>query len=208
MAGQGIFQQIRERIEKSGALKPMEKRALYWFKTFRTDLSEWQRKIGKVTFAELQQEPISKRLVSPSRMIPGCLYFFLYQPENTKTLPYYDRFPFVLVMDRQGDSFTGLNFHYLDYYWRAWLFDNLYDARRKDKDPLKVQLPFSYRIISETTKYKQFRPCYKRYLIKNLRSPLFQVGESEWDVALWLPVELYAKVPATDIWKESQRKFS
>lgn len=208
MPVKNIFRTLRERVEKDGSLKPMEKRALYWFKTFHTDLMEWQRNLGKVTFSELQQEPISKRIVAPSQIIPGCLYFFMYEPENSKALPYYDRFPLVLVMDRQGQSFTGLNFHYLDYYWRAWLFDNLYENRRRDPNPLRVQLPFSYKILSATTKYKQFRPCYKRYLVKRLRSPLFQVGESEWDVALWLPVELYAKAPRTDIWRESQRKFS
>lgn len=208
MPVQNIFQSLRERIMNSPAFKPMEKRALYWFKTFQSDVMRWQRMLGKVTFAELQREPITKRFVSPSYMIPGCLYFFMYEPENFKTLPFYDRFPFVLVMSKEGQSFTGLNFHYLDYYWRAWLFDNLYESRRRDKDPLKVQLPFSFKLLSESTKYKQFRPCYKRYLIKNLRSPLMQVGESEWDVALFLPVELYTKAPATDVWKDSQRKFS
>jgi hypothetical protein len=207
MPAQNMFESIRARIMGSPAFKPMEKRALFWFKTFQTDLMRWQRSLGTITFAELQREPIAKRYVSPSHIIPGHLYFFLYEPENVKTLPYYDRFPFVLVTDKRGDSFTGLNFHYLDYYWRAWLFDNLYESRRRDPDPLRVQLPFSYRILSQTTKYKQFRPCYKRYLFKQLRSPLLQVGETEWDVALWLPVELYRKAPVTDVWAESKRKF-
>lgn len=207
MPATNIFQTIRERIEKSSGLKPMEKRALYWFKTFQSDLMRWQRSLGTVTYAELQEQPISKRVVSPSKMEPGNLYFFLYEPKTEKTLPFYDQFPFVLVVDKQGQSFAGLNFHYLDYYWRAWLFDNLYEMRQKSPDPLKVQMKFTYKDLANTTKYKQFRPCYKRYLIKNLRSPLLQVGETEWDLALWLPVELYVKQGASVIWKDSERKF-
>lgn len=208
MPVKNVFQALRERIEKSNAFLPMEKRALYWFKTFQTEIAHWQRSIGKLTYEELQEQPITKRIVSPTHIEPGCLYFFLYAPSNRKTLPFYDQFPFVLVIDKQSDSFTGLNFHYLDYYWRAWLFDNLYESRQRSPDPLKVRLQFSYKDLATTTKYKQFRPCFKRYLIKNLRSPLFQVGEPEWDIALWLPVEIYAKATASDIWKDSEQKFS
>lgn len=208
MPTKNVFQTLRERIEKSNAFLPMEKRALYWFKTFQSEITHWQRSVGKLSYAKLQEQPIAKRIVSASHMLPGCLYFFLYEPSSAKGLQFYDRFPFVLVIDKQSDSFTGLNFHYLDYYWRAWLFDNLYESRQRSPDPLKSRMAFSYEELASTTKYKQFRPCYKRYLFKNLRSPLLQVGESEWDIALWLPVELYTKAQAQDIWKDSQQKFS
>jgi hypothetical protein len=208
MPVQNMFQSLRERIMKSPAFKPMEKRALYWFKTFQTDLMRWQRSLGTITYGELQEQKISKSVVTPSKLTPGSLYFFMYEPVGAKAMPYYDRFPFVLVIDKDEKGFRGLNFHYLDYYWRAWLFDNLYEQRRQNPDPLKVTMSFSYDYLANTSKYKQFRPCFKRYLFKQLRSPLLQVGESEWDVALWLPVELYTKAPATDVWKDSQRKFS
>ena len=203
-----IFQTLRERIEDSPAFKPMEKRALYWFQTFQTQISQWQRSIGnRVTYARLNEQPISKRIVPASQLQQGMLYFFLYEPTNAKTLPYYDHFPFVLVIDKAQESFAGLNFHYLNYYWRAVLFDRLYEQRRKSPDPLKVQMKFTYESLTHTTKYKQFRPCYKRYLYKNMRSPLFQVGESEWDVALWLPVELWHKQISAQIWKDSEKQF-
>jgi hypothetical protein len=202
-----IFQTLRAKIEKNDAMLPMEKRAMFWFKTFYTDLMAWQRSLGKPKFSDLQQQPISKRVVSPSRTLPGFCYFFLYEPSGKDTLPFYDRFPFVLVIDRDQESFTGLNFHYLSYYWRAWLFDNLYERRQKSKDPLKVSMKFKYDWLATSPKYEQFRPCYRRYLFKNLRSPMLQVGESEWDIALWLPVELFAKESRSTIWKESEQKF-
>lgn len=208
MATENIFQSLRERILRSNAYQPMEKRALHWFRTFQSDLMQWRRNVGKPTWAQLEQEPIAKRVVSPSKIVPGSLYFFLYEPKGLQKLDYYDRFPFVLVLDQDEMGFRGLNFHYLDYFWRAWLFDNLYERRRKHSDPLKVILPFTYDILANSTKYKQFRPCYRRYLFAQLRSPMLQVGESEWDVALWLPVELYRKASVTEVWKDSQRMFS
>ena len=202
-----IFQTIRARIEKNNAMLPMEKRAMFWFKSFHTELTDWQRKVGKPKFQDLTHEPISKRIISSSRILPGFCYFFLYEPAGKAGLPYYDRFPFVLVLDVNEDSFTALNFHYLSYYWRAWLFDNLYEHRQKNTDPLKVSMNFKYDWLATGNKYKQFRPCYRRYLFRNLQSPLMQVGETEWEIALWLPVEMFVKESASAIWKSSERQF-
>ena len=188
-------------------MQPLEKRAMFWFKTFYSDLRQWQRSLGKVSYTKLNEQPIAKRAVSPGKALPGYCYFFLYEPTGVKTLPFYDRFPFVLLLDKDTTSFTGLNFHYLDYYWRAWLFDNLYESRQKNPDPLKVSMKFKYNYLAAVNKYKQFRPCYRRYSIKNLRSPMLQVGETEWDVALWLPVESFMKESTSVIWMDSERKF-
>ena len=207
MPTKNIFQTLREKIEKNNAMLPMEKRAMFWFKTFHTELMQWQRSLGKPKFTDLTQQPVTKRVVSPSKILPGFCYFFLYEPTERATLPFYDRFPFILVIDRDQESFTGINFHYLSYYWRAWLFDNLYEHRQKNTDPLKVSIKFKYEWLATGNKYKQFRPCYRRYLMRNLRSPMLQVGESEWDIALWLPVELFSKESASAIWKNSERQF-
>jgi hypothetical protein len=204
---ENIFQSLRKRILHSPAFRPMEKRAAFWFRTFYTDVMAWQRQLGTVTYPELMSQPIAKRIITPTKMLPGFLYFFLYEPATKDTLPFYDKFPLVLVIDKQPDSFTGLNFHYLDYYNRSILFDRLYELRQKNRDPLQVRMKFSYDYLAETTKYKQFRPCYRRYAFRNLKSPLFQVGESEWDVALWLPVELFAKAGRQIVWKDSERKI-
>ena len=68
-------------------------------------------------------------------------------------------------------------------------------------------MKFKYNYLAAVNKYKQFRPCYRRYSIKNLRSPMLQVGETEWDVALWLPVESFMKESTSVIWMDSERKF-
>ena len=43
--------------------------------------------------------------------IKGRLYFFLYDPKTKDELPYYDRFPLVLVLEKYDDGFLGLNLH-------------------------------------------------------------------------------------------------
>ena len=44
---------------------------------------------------------------------PGNLYMFFYDPKTKEDLPYWDKFPMVLVLENYSDGFLGLNLHYL-----------------------------------------------------------------------------------------------
>lgn len=199
-----IFDTIRDRVEKSEGLLPMERRAMFWFQQYGTFLSQWQQKNERRTFSTIQSDTFTKRLVPPKAAFPGYLYFFQYQPTVTTQQAYYDRLPLTLVLERTPESFLGLNFHYLPYRIRAGFFDALYSTRLvKKQDPLQTQIRVTYRILSLTTKYKAFKPCLRRYRYKNCRSGLLQVGESEWDLALFLPVERFAKATRSQVWSES-----
>lgn len=199
-----IFDTIRQRVEDSDGLLPMERRALFWFQQYNTALTDWQRTNERKPFSTIQNASFTKRLVPPKAAFPGYLYFFQYQPSVTTHLAYYDRLPLTLVLDRDNEGFLGLNFHYLPYRIRAGFFDALYSTRLVKKwDPLQTQIRVSHQLLSITTKYKAFKPCLRRYRYKNCRSGLLQVGETEWDLALFLPVERFAKATRQQVWSES-----
>jgi hypothetical protein len=206
-----IFELLRQRVLASNGLLPMEKRAMFFFQNFSYALKEWQRTYRGTTFDELNKSDIAKRMVTPQQAKPGFLYFFLYDPKLSQTLPYYDQFPFVLVLDKSTDSFLGLNFHYLDYYHRAMLFDVLYPLRdtrhgKLGAEDLRTRIRVTYDILQLSKKYKFFRPCLKRYLLPHIQSPLLQVGQSDWPIALFLPVESFAKSPIQTVWADSNQK--
>ena len=211
MPAVSIFETLRQRVTKSNGLLPMEKRAMFWFKNYTTALGDWQRKWQSRSFDKLRQDTFSKEIVPPQAVEAGFLYFFLYlNPKGEKRLPYYDQFPFVLVLDAQPDSFLGLNFHYLDYVYRAMFFDALWPLRDNDPgttDDRLIQLQATYDLLVSASKYKMFRPCIKRYIISRVNSPLLKVGASEWDVALFLPVESFVKEAKHTVWSESEDKF-
>ena len=134
----------------------------------------------------------------------GCLYFFLYVPIDRNTLPYYDRFPLVIVLEKYKTGFLGLNLHYLSYRVRAMFFDMLHSERlMRTGDPFRTRLRVTYKMLKSVTKYKAFKPCVKRYRYSSMRTALLQVGESEWDVALFLPVEQFAKSTPSGVWSDS-----
>lgn len=205
-----IFQELREKTNKNQGLLPAEKRAMFWFRDYATDLTRWQRRHVGTKFNELRNHEFTKELTSVVR--PGFLYFYMYDPKWKKELPYYDLFPFTLVLHEREDSFLGLNFHYLDYYHRARFFDLLYPFRegrpaRPQVRDIRMHLNVTYAILKYTSKYKAFKPCIKRYLKEHVQTPYMKVGAKEWDIALFLPVEMFVKKTKQQVWKLSEQKI-
>jgi hypothetical protein len=211
MANQvNIFQELRERTSKAHGLLPAEKRAMFWFRDYATSLNRWQVMNKGTTFSQLKDETFTKELVgSPS---PGFLYYYMYDPKWKNELPYYDLFPFTLVLNVYADRFLGLNFHYLDYYHRAIFFDALYPLRegrpsRPDTRDIRMRMKVTYDILKSASQYKYFKPCIKMYLKKHVQTPFMKVGAKEWDVALFLPVEMFKKKSKTFVWARSKEMF-
>ena len=218
MASVNIFETLRARVEKSGGLLPQERRAMFWFSQYSAALTSWQARHTGTKFKTIEGELPSQMMVSPKRAFPGYMYFFHYEPAGKHELPAYDNFPLTLIVQRETNGFLGLNFHYLSYRSRAMLFDMLHQALviqgpdpdgsgPKGPDPLRTRMRATYKVLTSMSKYKAFRPCMKRYRNSQFRSPLLQVGSSEWDLALFLPVEQFRKSTRADVWQESQERI-
>jgi len=205
MASVNIFETLRARVEESGGLLPQERRAILWFQNYSSELQSWQAEHRGETFNEVSSSKFDKRLVSPRAAIMGCLYFFLYIPLHADKLPHYDRFPLVVVLEKDETGFLGLNLHYLPYRLRAMFFDMLHNERLlHSSDPFHTRLRVTYNLLKNVTKYKAFKPCVKRYRYNSMRTALLQVGETEWDIALFLPVEQFVKATRLVVWNESR----
>ena len=68
-----------------------------------------------------------------SRVVKGKLFCFYYDPKGKADLPYYDRFPLVLVLEKYNDGFLGLNLHYLPIKYRVAFLDKLLQYARLDE---------------------------------------------------------------------------
>ena len=145
---------------------------------------------------------------SKGRFLTGGLYFFCYDPKYANTLPYYDVFPLVLVLEKYGDGFMGLNLHYLPIPVRAAFLDKLLDyAIYNDEDEIK-RMRITYDILSASKRFKAFGPCLKRYLYNHTTSRLLKVEPHEWETALFLPVEQFQKATKKKVFAESLEEIS
>lgn len=135
---------------------------------------------------------------------PGRMYMFYYDPKHKETLPYYDTFPLIFVVDVQGSYFTGLNLHYLPPSYRVKLMDALYSLVNNNRYDETTKLRLSYQILKNASAFRFFRPAFKKYLKNHVRSRFVAIAPIEWDIALFLPTERFLKAPMTKVWTDSK----
>lgn len=142
-----------------------------------------------------------------NRLILGGLYCFYYDPKTKDDLPYYDRFPLVLVLERYNDGFLGLNLHYLPVKYRIAFLDKLMGyASYNDEDEVK-RMRVTYDILNASRRFREFRPCIKRYLTTHIKSRILTIQPEEWDVAVMLPMHLFKKAKPQQVWQESVKEI-
>lgn len=140
-----------------------------------------------------------------TKIVPGNMYMYFYDPKMKQTLPYYDRFPLVLPYRATADGFIGLNLHYLPYQLRIVLLDNLMAFKTNNKMNENTRIKYSWAMIDGVSKYTAAQPCIKQYLVSNVRSPFRLIHPTDWATALLLPVERFVGSSKENVWADSKR---
>jgi hypothetical protein len=109
----------------------------------------------------------------------------------------------VLALEKYGDGFLGLNLHYLPIKYRVAFLDKLLDyAVWNDENEIK-RLRVTYDILQASRRFKEFKPCIKRYLHGHIKSKILTVQPEEWETAVFLPTHLFKGAKPTEVWQES-----
>ena len=138
-----------------------------------------------------------------SRFAIGGLYYFYYNPIGKDDLPYYDKFPLVLILERYPDGFLGLNLHYLPLKYRVAFMDKLMDYASMTPENEIKKMRVTYDILNASRRLKEFRPCVKRYLNTQIQSKILMVQPNEWDIAVFLPIHQFKKARVQQVWEDS-----
>ena len=133
----------------------------------------------------------------------GNLNMFFYDPKFKKTLPYYDRFPLVLPIERYSDGFLGINLHYLPIPLRIRLLDVLMDYSSDTNFDSKTKLNV-LRKYNNLKKVGLLKPTIKRYLRGHVKSSFRKVDADEFVVATLLPVQRFTKANEKKVWSDSR----
>jgi|TARA_R110002124_G_scaffold94294_1_gene238174 hypothetical protein len=166
---------------------------------------DWFRTTAKRTRVTPESVIRGERTRYKNRVTMGKMYLFNYDPKHKDTLPYYDRFPLIFPVDKAPGGFYGINMHYLPHVLRARLMDALYSLSRDKRYDEKTRLRLSYSILNGATKYKAFKPTFKRYLSNHVRSRFIEITSSEWDIALMMPLQKFAKASSSKVWADSRK---
>ena len=133
----------------------------------------------------------------------GKLYCFYYDPKGKESLPYYDRFPMVLAIEKYNDGFLGLNLHYLPFNYRMAFLGKLLKFAVQGEPGEIDRLRVTYDILVASKRLKEFRPCIKRYLSGHIQSKILAIQPNEWDIAAFLPLQQFKGAKSQQVWQES-----
>jgi len=190
-----LFDEILTKGVRGGQIPARERTAREWY---RDTAKSWGR-INERTLMKGDKE----RLTAQPQV--GSMYMFYYDAKHKDTLPYWDRFPLIFPFRKVKGGFLGINLHYLPLAHRAKLMDALYDISSNNRYDESTKLNISYKVLSSASRFEGFKPCVKHYLTGQVRSRFLYIYPSEWDIALFLPLERFQKASKSKVWADSKK---
>ena len=199
-----IFQKL-ELAAFRNQITPRTKESRAWF----MKKAKTMRNINRESL--MKEEPLISRSRQHGRsglQVIGTMQMFFYDPKLKETLPYYDRFPLVIVFKPAKGGFLGMNLHYLPPILRAKFLDALMNnLDRSDKSP-DAKFRLTTRLLAGTSSLEYYKPCIKHYLIKHVRSKFAEVKAPEWEIATFLPTAMFEKANITKVYADSRKIIS
>lgn len=191
-----IFDEILTKGVRAGQIPAREQKAREWY---RDTGQTFRRRVNEKNLMSRGGERLT------SRPLVGHMYMFYYDAKHKDTLPYFDRFPLIFPYKKVKGGFMGINLHYLPLQYRAKLMDGLYDITTNNRYDESTKLRISYDLLSGAAKFKYFKPCVKHYLTGQVRSRFLYVYPSEWDIALFMPLERFQGASKATVFKDSRK---
>lgn len=138
----------------------------------------------------------------------GKFYMFAYYPKTAEKLPYFDTFPFILVLNLEADKMLGINFHYLHPLHRIAIMSEILELSMNPS----YQVNSNNKILATYQRLKMLatsafvKPMIKQYLYSHVRSRLIEIPIDEMGICINLPTERFVKDSMYNVWNKSYTK--
>ena len=172
-------------------------RSALWFK-------QNIKKLGNLSRQDLLNDDSLKPATD---ILPGMIYFFVYDAKHKKSLPYFDRFPLIIMVDGAPGGFTGLNLHYLPPIIRYKFLKDLESTLSDTRYDERTRFEITKKKLQAAKKFRAFEPCFKHYLVTQIKSRVINVPSTFWDLVVYLPTEQFSGASKSKVWVESLRKM-
>jgi hypothetical protein len=130
-----------------------------------------------------------------TKLQPGKMFTFGYDAKHKKTLPYWDRFPLIIVLDVAKYGFIGINFHYLTPMQRRTFLSRL--AKFENRKMNKYDITWD-----AVKKIEGADKMIHKYLYGHVRTTLLEAPMSEWENVINLPYQKFVGASASEVWSK------
>lgn len=174
-----------------------------WFKEEVRNLLVNPAAVDHKQMSRYTRRQSSISLPKPSDI--GKMFFYGYNPKTKNTLPYYDILPLILMVKGLDNGWHGLNLHYLPPRQREIIILRLMEHMSNTRLDNRTRLKLSYNLLKGVSKYRYFKPCFKRYLISHVKTTVKPIPFRHWPKAILLPVAKFKKASITSVWADSMK---
>ena len=189
----GLFKIWMDQIEAEG-LRPNSDESQEWFFD----------KIKEIANQKVNRKEVHGNAPIAQNMLLGQMFLFFYNPAGKQTLPYYDRFPLIFLIEMDRDDFMGLNLHYLPIDLRQRMFYQML-PRRTTKEMLNnTRLKVDMNYLKSRQNLRMYKAALKRYSFKNVIGRMAKIPAYEWEVAAHMPLAYWRKAPESRVHKDSR----
>jgi len=154
---------------------------------------------------QMRQEQYNRKrpsVSSPSSLEEGSMLFFGYDPKTKQKLQFWDTFPLVVLLHKQGNSFLGLNLHYLSPNLRANFLNSLlkYADNPEYANNLDAKMEVTYSLLIRLPKLKPFKAAIKRYYLSSIVTKVNTIPSNEWKYTTFMPLEKFQGATREEVW--------
>ncbi len=136
-----------------------------------------------------------------AKLEPGKMYTFGYDAKHKETLPYWDRFPLIIVLDIAPQGFLGLNFHYLSPKEREIFLNKIMKFANQKGQPEKMNSKAKFNVTWNAIKrIPGAEKMIHRYLYSQVKTTLLESPPKEWGNVIHLPYQKFVGESASTVW--------
>jgi len=196
------------RIAKSGKTGQMAKKAIgaelsASAQSPKKRMSKAKQAKKSVAWFKTKVGESAKGFKKKAVLKPGKMYTFGYDAKLKAILPYWDKFPLIIVLDVYKDGFLGLNFHYLSPIDRQKFFTKVMKFSNQKGDPMNFTDKARFNISWDAVRnVKHADKMIHKYLYGHVRTSLLEAPPNEWENVIFLPYQKFVGASAKSVWSK------
>ena len=139
--------------------------------------------------ATVRNIPLSRVGTKPE---VGKMYTYVYDAKHKKTLPYWDKFPLVIILDVNAQYQLGLNLHYVPPKFRQVFLEKLLAANPRLLNQKTIGPRAKFKINwAAVKKYPGADKMIKLYIRSRVKGSMVEISPTQWANTIYLPTQQF-----------------
>ncbi len=123
---------------------------------------------------------------------PGSMLMYGYDAKLKAELPFWDKFPLIILTSATDTHFHGFNLHYMPFKLRLSFLNALYGA----------DLGKQSQIIASGAVNQAMKWSIKQYIFSHVRTQFMQIPQDEWAIACFMPIARFTGASEQQVWRK------